>query len=104
MLAAEIRREINSDLAQLTFMCIALVVSFLACSYVTYKAAAANTGKLNLICILFTFVPFLLLDGIGLGIFIGNNHTETTPRIVGSGHPDHKNNNDLILLKKLPTV
>lgn len=45
-----------------------------------------------------TFSPFILLDGIVLGIYIGNNM-----RLIGSGVPNPDLDN-MILLKHLPTV
>ena len=52
---------------------------------------------------LFTFVPFLVGDGIALGVYIGNNHTQSG-LVGGTGHPDHKINSDLLMVKKLPKV
>ena len=56
-------------------MIVACILSFLGAGFVTYKAHADNKGKMNLTCLLFTFAPFLVGDGIALGMYIGNNHT-----------------------------
>ena len=43
-------------------------------------------------------LPFLLLDGIALGICIGSNAT------LGRGLPDHVANDGFLLAKRLPNI
>ena len=89
-------------------MIASFIIALLGAFFVTYKAQANNKSKLNLTCLMIVFIPFLIIDGIALGIYIGNNHTMEIPTVpsTGSGtrHPDHAANNDMMLIAMLPEL
>jgi len=98
MIAADISLEYHGGESTLKTMVSSCIISFMAGVFVTYKEYASNQGKLNISCLLLTFSPFILINGIVLGIYIGNNASP-----IGSGVPNSALDN-MILLKHLPTV
>ena len=70
--AAYVVREMKRGALQMAFMIAACVLSFICCIVVTYKEQANNSSKLNISCLLCALSPFLLVDGIAFGVYIGS--------------------------------
>ena len=98
VIAADVNMELEETDKRFGLMIVANATAFFACIFISYKEASNNTGKLNVSCLFMIFLPFLLLDGVALGICIGSNAT------LGRGMPDYVANEGLLFSRRLPNV
>ena len=98
VIAADVNIDLESTKVQFGLMIVACAFSFLLAIYVYYKETAKNDSKLKSNRILLILAPFMVISGVALGICIGNNTD------FGGGVPNHKANNGILVLKKLPDV